>query len=62
MAVSFQCMTKSTTNKKKLKKLKKNKLMMKNVGVNSEMSEIALKIALRDIKGERLRITVLLFC
>ena len=35
---------------------------MKNVGVNSEMSEIALKIALRDIKGERLRITVLLFC
>ena len=25
MAVSFQCMTKSTTNKKKIKKLKKKK-------------------------------------
>ena len=42
--------------------LQQFKLMMKNVGVNSEMSEIALKIALRDIKGERLRITVLLLC
>ena len=29
MAVSFQCMTKSTTNKKKIKKIKKKK---KNTG------------------------------
>ena len=42
--------------------LQQFKLVMKNLDVNSEMSEIALKISLRDIREERLRITALLLC
>lgn len=40
--------------------LQQLKLMMKNLDINLEMSENFLTIALRDVKGKRLRITVLL--